>query len=392
MSETASQLDNSAFLASVDDRERSLWRLLASLSLGPIGGLAAAVIVDVAALLVFALGSGMPAANPGGFAQHIMQLISSGGSTLTGAMLILVVAVSTNCPTAAGFVAIGAFFSRRRFMDYVTAAPRFRWRLLLAGLLLCALFTGPLILAGLLTDPKAPRPPILQLAADPGTRAFYAAACILLFIPAAAAEEIVFRGWLLRHTAALVRRPALLMIPAAMILNGTAFSAFHGDFVPLLGAVIGLMIGLAAARLIRLGGSRLWLDVLAGVAGAAAGAYLCFHAFGWKGDWGAFLMRAIMGAGFVYMTLRLGGTELSTGAHAANNILIVLFIQPISLQPQPPSGLDLSSVVQMLFLFASYVVIAEVVARWTPLRRWTGAALAPAAAQGGDGGPWSHFD
>jgi hypothetical protein len=90
-----------------------------------------------------------------------------------------------------------------------------------------------------------------------------------------------------------------------------------------------------------------------------------------------------MGAGFVYMTLRLGGVEFSTGAHAANNILIVLFIQPLSLKPTPSTGVSADSLFQDVFLLASYVIMAEVAARWAPLRRWTGATLAEAR----DGGP-----
>jgi len=101
-----------------------------------------------------------------------------------------------------------------------------------------------------------------------------------------------------------------------------------------------------------------------------------------------FLTRALMGAGFVYMTLRLGGIEFSTGAHAANNILIVLFIQPLTLKAPEATGVSVASTIQELFLFASYVVMAEVTARWTPLRRWSQAdralPAAPALA-----GPWS---
>jgi uncharacterized protein len=88
-----------------------------------------------------------------------------------------------------------------------------------------------------------------------------------------------------------------------------------------------------------------------------------------------FLTRALMGAGFVYMTLRMRGVEFSIGAHAANNMLIVLFIQPISLTPSPSSGISGASVFQDVFLFFSYVVMTELTMRWAPLRRWSGADL-----------------
>ena len=40
----------------------------------------------------------------------------------------------------------------------------------------------------------------------------------MLLIPAAAAEEIVFRGWLLRESAAVARNPVFLMV-----VNGVLF-------------------------------------------------------------------------------------------------------------------------------------------------------------------------
>jgi membrane protease YdiL (CAAX protease family) len=202
-------------------------------------------------------------------------------------------------------------------MSYLTTAPKFRWRLTLLAIGLSFLVIGPVVALGQLTDPHAPAPPLLSLATTLGSRTLYGIACVLLLIPAAAAEELVFRGWLLRQTAALSKNPIFLMA-----VNGVVFSAVHGEFAP-----------------------------------------------------DPFLTRALMGAGFVYMTLRLKGVEFSIGAHAANNILIVLFIQPLSLKPTTSSGLTGASLFQDLFLFFSYVAMAELTARWAPLRRWSGADL-----------------
>jgi hypothetical protein len=215
---------------------------------------------------------------------------------------------------AATFLGIGALISGRRIMSYITLAPRYRWRLTLLGLALSCLVIGPVVAVGQLTDPHAQPPPILALATTTPERVLYALACLLL-IPAAAAEEVVFRGWLLRQSAALSKNPIFLMA-----LNGILFSAVHGEFAP-----------------------------------------------------DPFLTRALMGAGFVYMTLRLRGVEFSIGAHAANNILIVLFIQPLTLTPTPSTGISGASLFQDVFLFVSYVLMAELVARWGPLRRWSGA-------------------
>jgi hypothetical protein len=173
---------------------------------------------------------------------------------------------------------------------------------------------GPFLAIGQLMDPKAPPPPVLAVSPDLGQRAIYALVCVALFTPAAMGEEILFRGWLLRQTGAVIRAPLLLMA-----INGVAFSAAHGDFA---------------------------LD--------------------------AFLERALMGAGFTYMTLRLGGVELSCGAHAANNLMIVLFLQPLTLKPSPNAPLDAGTAISYLGLFAAYIVMAEVMVRWTPLRQWAG--------------------
>ena len=250
------------------------------------------------------------------FRSRITEVMSTNGATMTGAVVLLVLATATNCPLAATFLGLAALISGRPIMRYITLAPRYRWRLTLLGIGLSCLVIGPVVAVGQLTDPHAQAPPILSLATTAPERVLYALATLLL-IPAAAAEEVVFRGWLLRQSAALSKNPIFLMA-----VNGIVFSAVHGEFAP-----------------------------------------------------DPFLTRALMGAGFVYMTLRLRGVEFSIGAHAANNMLIVLFIQPITLTPSPSSGISGASVFQDVFLFLSYVVMTELTMRWTPLRRWSGADL-----------------
>jgi len=154
-------------------------------------------------------------------------------------------------------------------------------------------------------------------------RAVYVFAAVLL-IPSAAAEELMFRGWLMRQIAAFTRRPGILIFATAI-----AFSAAHFDF-------------------------------------SADG----------------FLTHALMGAGFAYMTLRLGGIELSTGAHAANNILFILFVQPFSIQgatSDAASGVWFGD----LWLLAGYIGVTEAIVRIEALRRWAGvqgAEIAPPLA------------
>jgi len=322
MNASALRLSDAAFIADLTPRERTPWRTLATLVGGVIGGFVVGLIVGAIALFAFAAATGAFQGGLQDLPRRISGLIDADGGTMQSALVLLTLATATNAPMAATFIAVAALISGRRALRYLTLAPAFRWRLLASGLLLSVLTIGPIVALGQLTDPHAPRPPLLALASDWPSRIGYAVACVALLIPAAAAEEVVFRGWLLRQSAALTRNPLALMA-----INGVLFSAVHGEFAP-----------------------------------------------------DPFLTRALMGAGFVYMTLRLGGVEFSTGAHAANNILIVLFIQPLSLKPTPSTGMSADSLFQDVFLLASYVIMAEVVARWAPLRRWTGAGLADAAA------------
>jgi hypothetical protein len=315
------RLSQAAFIADLSPREKSFWRIAATVVGGVVGGVIVGLIIGMIALiLVVVVTSGFKADLPS-LPERITALIGADGATISSALSLLTLATATNAPMAATFIVVAALIAGVSARRYVTVARKIRWRLLASGLLLSFAVIGPLVLASQLLDPHAPPAPLLSLASDWPGRLGYALGCIVLLIPAAAAEEIVFRGWLLRESAAVTRNPIFLMA-----VNGVLFSAVHGEFAP-----------------------------------------------------DPFLTRALMGAGFVYMTLRLGGIEFSTGAHAANNILIVLFVQPLSLKPAPTTGVSGGSLAQDLFLFVSYVAMAEVVARWPPLRRLSDADQAAAS-------------
>jgi uncharacterized protein len=317
MTAVGARLSDSAFIADLSSRERSFWRFVATILAGIVAGFIIGLAVGAVALFLVGAAAGVFNGGIGALPNRISEVVSANGATMTSAIALLVLATATNCPMAATFLGIAALIAGRPIMRYITLAPRYRWRMTLLGIGLSCLVIGPVVAVGQLSDPHAQPAPILSLATTPPERVFYALACLLL-IPAAAAEEVVFRGWLLRQSAALTRNPVFLMAA-----NGILFSAVHGEFAP-----------------------------------------------------DPFLTRALMGAGFVYMTLRLRGVEFSIGAHAANNMMIVLFIQPLSLTPTASTGISGASLFQDVFLFVSYVAMTELTARWAPLRRWSGADLA----------------
>lgn len=115
-------------------------------------------------------------------------------------------------------------------------------------------------------------PPILDPQYLDRTRLIYVAAMIAGLLVAAAAEEVVCRGVLLRLTGLITRRPLVLCL-----INGLAFSAIHLDPDPV-----------------------------------------------------AFVSRAVSGGVWTWAALRLGGLEFAIGAHLANNLIIALFWQPFS--------------------------------------------------------------
>jgi hypothetical protein len=313
----SARLSQSAFIADLTARERSLWRVTVTLLVAIFAGIPIALIVGVIASVVFGAVSGLFRGDITTIVHNVGALLDPNHVSLTSSLGIMFLVVATNGALALTLVGVAALINGRRLKDYVTVAPKLRWRVLVCGLALSMLAIAPTVLISEALDPHPPVPPLLTMAADWPSRLGYALGCFALLIPAAAAEELVFRGWLLRETAAVTRAPWVLMA-----VNGVLFSAIHGQFDP-----------------------------------------------------SAFLLRALMGAGFVYMTLRLGGIEFSTGAHAANNIIIVLFIQPLTAVLPPPQPMTWMDPVQDVYLLISYVVMTEVVMRWAPLRRWTGAGL-----------------
>ena len=295
------ELRRSPFLDDLTPADRRVVPLLLTLLVGVVAALLAAVICGIAVFVAFAIGGGGVES-----AERLMAMIGRGETPAGLTQIAFVISLLA-------FVGVAALLHHRRLTSYFTAVSRFRWRLLLLGLGLFALTIGPLLLASAALDPKAPGAPLLAVSPDLGGRLAYAALTVSLLIIAAAAEELVFRGWLVKIVGAWFPDPRVVLV-----LSGLLFSAIHFD-----------------------------------------------------PNLDAFLMRLAMGVGLAWMTLRLGGIEFAIGAHAANNILILLFIQPMSLKPDPPHGFPPETLLIAPLMLAGYVALAEIVARWAPLRRWT---------------------
>ncbi len=310
-------LAKSAFLADVGVRDRDLRRLAVGVVAGFGVGFVAALACWILILVPYTLAVGKGGEGFAGLSDVALTLRDSPAGGLGLTLVRLVFETATNGIFFVAFVAAATALAGRRLLACVTVAAKVRWRLLAAGLALSSLVIGPLIAAGGLLGAEAPAVPLLTISPHGAGRIAYGLSTLLL-IPAAAAEELIFRGWLIRQTAAFSRRPAMLVGVSAVV-----FSSLHFD-----------------------------------------------------ASWDGFITRALMGAGFAYMTLRLGGIEFSTGVHATNNILIVLLIQPLTPQSVNASaGLSAGSVLADAALIAGYILITEAVVRVTPLRRWAGVRL-----------------
>ncbi|HEY2051976.1 MAG TPA: CPBP family intramembrane glutamic endopeptidase [Caulobacteraceae bacterium] len=301
-------LGESIFLANIGERERSPTRLVGVLIGGLAVGIVAATCITCLTMIPLTLALGHGSEGIAGLGAAASALADPNRNDLTIQIGRLVVTTFVDDGLLLVFAAFAAAAMHRQLRIYATAAPRIRWRLVLVGLALATLALTPLVTAQRVLD-GAPPLPILSVAPDLGGRVLYVAAALLL-IPAAAVEELVFRGWLLRQIAAFNQRPLILIGLSAII-----FAAAHFDFSP-----------------------------------------------------DAFLTRALMGAGLAYMTLRLGGIEFAVGAHAANNLLIVLFLQPLSVQSQS-EPVSMFELITDAALLGGYFIATEAVVRWPWLRR-----------------------
>lgn len=315
------ELGHSPFLADVGPKDRSILRMILALLAGVFGaGVATMVIlvvVTVVAMVALA-GRGVSSQQM----QELLPNMMAPGYTPTWgvALGILVFLAVANGMLFGGITFIAGLVQGRRFKAFFTAAAKIRWKMLLLGFVLFALFVGPVLVLDVLMSGKSPQAPLLTLTPDLTKRALYAGVGLICLIIAAGVEELLCRGWLLKQTAAWSRNVWVLLI-----VNGVLFAGMH---LP-------------------------------------------------DTDPNAFVGRMLMGMGFVYMTLRTSGIEFATGAHAANNWLLMMFVQTPPLGVPPPEKFQILAVLPTLLAILAYVLITEIVMRWTPLRNWGEAEVTP---------------
>ena len=207
----------------------------------------------------------------------------------------------------------------RPVVTWLTAAPYFRWRLLLAGAVLTVLGVGVLMTGDLLLNPGSFQMPIFDPSSSLALKGFYALAVVAGLLVAATAEEAVFRGYLLQQTAAFTRNVWVLIA-----VNAAAFALAHLEFDP-----------------------------------------------------GALAARALAGAAFAWAALRLGGLEFAIGAHVATNLMIAFFQAPmLPDDPEVTGGLDETLIEVLLALYM--VLVVELVRRSPRLMAPFGSTSSPA--------------
>lgn len=309
-----------AFLSSVRPRERS-WRPLAAVALmaplivllGLVGYLFGGVInSSLNAVLVLHEVPSWPA-NP--FVAARTGLSDCNGCLMGGMATTVMVAMISGASMVAVLTAAAVVY-RRPAKSWITAAPRFRWRLFWTGLVLFGLALGAAASVPEATHGWPDRPVFLRSGETAPIRFAYVAAMLVALPIAAACEEVLCRGWLLQATAAFTRS-----LPAILLVNSLIFSLLHLDADP-----------------------------------------------------GRNLSRALLGMALSWGALRTGGLELSIGIHAANNLVILMLAQTLKLNETLVASSPGTVAVNVAVALAA-VATVELVARWGPLRRWSGLDL-----------------
>jgi len=207
---------------------------------------------------------------------------------------------------AFGVMLAAHYVFARPLKSWLTAAPHFRWNLVLWGAALTVIGVGVVMTVDVVILDGQFEYPIFDPTYAMGLKLAYVAAVLVGLFVAATAEEVVFRGYLLQQTAALTKRTWLVIA-----INAAVFALFHLEFDP---------VALAA--------------------------------------------RALAGAAFAWAALRLGGLEFAIGAHVATNLMLALIQGPL-LPEDPGVAGDVDDVLGEVGL-ALYMIWAVEITRRMP--------------------------
>ncbi len=210
--------------------------------------------------------------------------------------------------SAVAFVvlAVAALMWRRPLTEFLWPKRRFSLQQFTVGFIAMFAVSACWIPVNLMTGSEL-RPPILDAYYPLDTRILYLLAMPGAVLVGAAAEEVIFRGVLLRVTGLILRWPVLLCL-----VNGLLFAAIHLDPDPV-----------------------------------------------------SFVIRAISGMGYTWIALRLGGLEFPIGAHLANNLYIALVWTPFSSADEVRES-NWLEVVPELIITVAVVILVE----WLTRQRW----------------------
>ena len=306
-----------AFLRGIDASEHIWWRPLETFALVVVSvAICGTLSTLVASLLNYWLIHGLMLhewpAWPGSAILAVKANQMHCGECLIGGVTAGVMLGVVSAACLGGLLGAVSVVNHRRLGTWITAAPKFRWRLFFFGL---GAFS--LLLGGAAAIPEAlhgwpDKPTFLRDGEYMSVRLVYLLVMLTALPVAAAFEEVMCRGWMLQTTAAFTGS-----LPAILLVNAVAFALMHTD-----------------------------------------------------NDLGHNVSRILLGAALSYGALRLGGLELGIGVHAANNLVILLLAQTLP-QAEKSSPSTFGGVLVNLAVSLAVVGLAELVARWEPLRRWT---------------------
>ncbi|ACL94183.1 CPBP family intramembrane metalloprotease [Caulobacter vibrioides] len=267
----------------------SLARQAISILAGALGGFASGLIAVSILLGVLGIFDLRP------LTDSERLSVFENGALYTAELAIILLAL------AVGFVGTAGAVLKRPFVEWLTDGRGLRFDLCLYGLTLGAAAT----LAGLIGNAAIDGDRLGFIGSTPSGLApgiwVYLVAMPLGFLVAAFAEELFFRGYLLKLLRWWGAHPVV-----AITVTSIAFAAFHLEFQP-----------------------------------------------------EVFALRMLSGAALAWSVYRLGGIEFAVGAHAAGNIVLAFFIPPLS--ETTTSSADLYGVGIEILTSAMIIIGVEVV-------------------------------